>query len=189
MSNAAGCLVLAAGASRRFGSPKLLHTMADGRPLIQHTLQAICKSGLEVVVVHKPNDTALINALTPFNITLVENNAEAPNSGMGTSIAAGVAATPHWQGWLICLSDMPFIKTETYKQLATCLQHHPMVIPCLGNQKGHPRGFQHSHRQALLNLKGDQGPKQLIQSSNDTYFLPVEDSGVIQDIDRPEDLI
>ena len=43
-------IVLAAGASRRFGSPKLLAALG-GRPVLQHVLDAAADAGLGDVVV------------------------------------------------------------------------------------------------------------------------------------------
>src|SRR3954452_21752781 len=45
-----GAVVLAAGASTRFGSPKALAEL-DGRPILEHVLDAVREAGIEEIVV------------------------------------------------------------------------------------------------------------------------------------------
>ena len=54
-------IVLAAGASRRFGSPKLLAPL-DGQPLLQHVLDTVAMARLEDVVVVLGDEAASIEA-------------------------------------------------------------------------------------------------------------------------------
>src|SRR5690606_20575102 len=139
-SHMPGCLILAAGSHRRFGSAKLLHPLADGRPLIQHTLDHLQASGLPLALIHRPDDSALLAAVSGYNLLLVPCNEH--EGGMGHSIAAGINATRHWDGWLLCLADMPQIQGDTYRQIADALQHHTIVIPEYNTRFGNPRGFQ-----------------------------------------------
>ncbi|HVL00479.1 MAG TPA: ATP-dependent RNA helicase RhlB, partial [Dongiaceae bacterium] len=183
-----GCLILAAGSHRRFGSAKLLHPLADGRPLIAHTLDVLRASGLPLALVHRPDDHALLAQIDSTDgIQLIPN----PNHalGLGHSIACGVRATAHWQGWIICLADMPQIRTDTILAIADALRQYPIVIPHFRNQPGHPRGFQRRFFDDLCNLQGDKGARDLIvQHSTEIGVLNRPDAGILLDIDYPEDL-
>ncbi|HEX4939779.1 MAG TPA: NTP transferase domain-containing protein, partial [Candidatus Kapabacteria bacterium] len=68
VSRLPGCLVLAAGSHRRFGPSKLLQPLADGKALIQHTLDALKASGLPVALVHRPDDAALLDQIDAATI-------------------------------------------------------------------------------------------------------------------------
>ena len=183
-----GCLILAAGSARRFGTQKLLHPMADGRPLIQHTLDAVTATGLETALVYRPDDQALLEAIAGYtNLKLIP--CPDHNKGLGHSIASGVSAVPDWNGWMICLADMPAISTDTYSALAKALDSHPIVIPEYEHKFGHPRGFERSFYEDLANLQGDVGARDLLlQHRNETCVLTVNDPGILLDIDYPADL-
>ena len=182
-----GCLILAAGSHRRFGSAKLLHPLADGRPLIQHTLDAILASGLSMALVYRPDDHELLSAVTSYpmqKIPCVDHE-----GGLGHSIATGVRSTAHWDGWLICLADMPAILPTTYQAIAQALQQHPIVIPEHRDHFGNPRGFQIQFMDELSTLQGDQGARDLLLQHRDkTCVLPIADPGILLDIDYPADL-
>ena len=183
-----GCLILAAGSARRFGTQKLLHPMADGRPLLQHTLDAITATGLQAALVHRPDDQALLAAVAGYaNLKLIP--CPDHEKGLGHSIACGVSAVPDWNGWMICLADMPAITTDTYSALVTALDSHPIVIPEYEHKFGHPRGFERSFYEDLTNLQGDVGARDLLlQHRNETCVLTVNDPGILLDIDYPADL-
>lgn len=181
-----GCLILAAGSHRRFGSAKLLHPLADGRPLIQHTLDNLQNSGLPLALIHRPDDSALLAAVSGYNLLLVPCNEH--EGGMGHSIAAGINATRHWDGWLLCLADMPQILGSTYRQIADALQQHAIVIPEYNTRFGNPRGFQARFAEPLAALTGDQGPRDLlVQHRSETCVLAVTDPGILVDVDYPAD--
>jgi ATP-dependent RNA helicase RhlB len=182
-----GCLILAAGSHRRFGSAKLLHPLADGRPLIQHTLDAIQASGLPMALVHRPDDHDLLNAVAHYPLQKIPCRDH--ESGQGHSIAAGIKATPDWDGWLICLADMPAIQPATYQAIAHALQEHPIVIPEHRDHFGNPRGFRVQFRDELATLSGDQGARDLLLQHRDkTRVLPVADPGILLDVDYPADV-
>ena len=182
-----GCLILAAGSHRRFGPSKLLQPLADGRSLIHHTLDAAKTSSLPVALVHRPDDRALLEQISDPSIQLIPNPDHA--GGLGHSIACGVLATAHWNGWIICLADMPAVRADTIRTLATALPIHPIVIPHFQGQPGHPRGFQRRFFPLLTHLHGDRGARDLLaQHSAEIGILHVPDAGILLDIDYPEDL-
>lgn len=109
------------------------------------------------------------------------------SAGLGDSIAAGVAATPHWQGWLIHLADMPFVGADVFRQVADALRQHAIVRPCYAQQPGHPVGFSALLRKPLCQLRGDNGARELLQGAA-VHLLPLEQPGVVQDIDLPSQL-
>ncbi|AVU36978.1 TPA: NTP transferase domain-containing protein [Serratia marcescens] len=187
-----GIVITAAGRGERFiqaggQGNKLNAGFADAagerRSLFEHTLRQALASGLPIQVVTRPDNLPVLAACAANQVpvTLLAS------SGLGDSIAAGVAATPHWQGWLIHLADMPFVGAEVFRQVADALRQHAIVRPSYAQQPGHPVGFSALLRKPLCQLRGDNGARELLQGAA-VHLLPLEHPGVVQDIDLPSQL-
>ncbi|HGM6909984.1 TPA: NTP transferase domain-containing protein [Serratia marcescens] len=187
-----GIVITAAGRGERFiqaggRGNKLNAGFADAagerRSLFEHTLRQALASGLPVQVVTRPDNLPVLAACAANQVpvTLLAS------AGLGDSIAAGVAATPHWQGWLIHLADMPFVGADAFRQVADALRQHAIVRPCYAQQPGHPVGFSALLRKPLCQLRGDNGARELLQGAA-VHLLPLEQPGVVQDIDLPSQL-
>ncbi|WP_171454745.1 nucleotidyltransferase family protein [Serratia marcescens] len=187
-----GIVITAAGRGERFiqaggQGNKLNAGFADAagerRSLFEHTLCQALASGLPVQVVTRPDNLPVLAACAANQVpaTLLAS------AGLGDSIAAGVAATPHWQGWLIHLADMPFVGADVFRQVADALRQHPIVRPCYAQQPGHPVGFSARLRKPLCQLRGDNGARELLQGAA-VHQLPLEHPGVVRDIDLPSQL-
>ncbi|MDY7606994.1 nucleotidyltransferase family protein [Serratia marcescens] len=187
-----GIVITAAGRGERFiqaggQGNKLNAGFADAagerRSLFEHTLCQALASGLPVQVVTRPDNLPVLAACAANQVpvTLLAS------AGLGDSIAAGVAATPHWQGWLIHLADMPFVGADVFRQVADALRQHPIVRPCYAQQPGHPVGFSARLHKPLCQLRGDNGARELLQGAA-VHLLPLEHPGVVRDIDLPSQL-
>jgi molybdenum cofactor cytidylyltransferase len=181
-------VLLAAGAASRFGAPKLLHPLPSGEAIGIAAARALIAAVPEVVAVTRPGDRALCEALGALGLRVIEN--PRAGEGIGTSIAAGVAAAPQASGWLIALADMPFIRPATVAALADALRGGAdMVAPQHAGRRGHPVGFAARWRAALCALEGDRGARGLIAAHPAALtLLPTADPGVLRDLDRVEDL-
>lgn len=164
-------LVLASGRGERFiasgGSTHKLQALLAGKPVLQHTLDAVAASGL------------------PWHL---EN---AGHPGMGDSIAAAVRATSGASGWLILPADLPLVQGATLRAVAEMLAQRAVVIPVFNGVRGHPVGFSATCRAGLLALKGDQGAASVVRAQeavNSVAFIDVVDPGTVTDIDTLEDL-
>jgi molybdenum cofactor cytidylyltransferase len=164
-------IVLAAGKGERFkasgGTHDKLETLLCGQRVRDHVLAAVSASGL------------------PYHVVERAHTAHLPNPGMGDSIACGVAATPHAQGWLILPADLPLIQTSSLLAVAKALQQHAVVVPCYQGQKGHPVGFQALCGPALMQLRGDQGARAVV-ATRALVQLALDDEGVVLDVDTVE---
>src|SRR5690606_14894479 len=89
--NHPGAVLLAAGASRRFGDANKLLANVGGKPLIRLVAGAIVESGAaDIVVVTGHDHEAVEAALSALPLRFVHN--EDWPTGMGRSIARGVRA-------------------------------------------------------------------------------------------------
>jgi molybdenum cofactor cytidylyltransferase len=185
-------ILLAAGAGRRFGvhsgTHKLLQPFPGGEPIAVAAGRNLIAAVPDSIAVVRAGDLQLAAALGAVGLRIVEH--PGADGGLGTSLAAGVAATPEASGWLIALGDMPWVRPETISALAQALAAGAaLVAPICGGRRGHPVGFAALWGDRLLNLKGDQGARDLIAAhAAQLLLLPTEDPGVLLDVDTPADL-
>jgi molybdenum cofactor cytidylyltransferase len=109
-------LVLAAGAARRFGGAKLLARL-DGRPVLQHVLDAVQAAGLDRVVVVLGHDAdALVADLIWRGERIIRN--PDPDRGMASSLRTGLAALGgDTDAVVILLGDQPLVDPSVIRQL------------------------------------------------------------------------
>lgn len=187
MKNIVGIL-LAAGASRRFGADKLNQCLADGVPVAVQACRNLLAGSDEVVAVLRPGSEILAARLRAEGAEIVI--CVDADQGMGNSLARGVNARPSAAGWLIALADMPWIAPTTIRQIAAALRSGAVIAaPSWQGQRGHPVGFAGSLQAELANLSGDAGAKAVVQAHRQRLRLvECNDPGVIRDIDTPADL-
>ena len=181
-------LLLAAGHGRRFGGDKLLQPLADGTPVAvaaARDLKAACADSIAVL---RPEQDALAALLEAEGLRVVR--CAAARSGMGYSLAAGVAASRDARGWLVALADMPCIRVATLQAVAELIGGGAaLAAPSYAGRRGHLVGFAARWRDALLALEGDEGARAILEQSRFLlHVLETDDPGVLQDVDSPADL-
>ncbi|MGH8719288.1 MAG: nucleotidyltransferase family protein [Burkholderiales bacterium] len=181
-------ILLAAGASSRFGSNKLLHPLSDGTPIAAAAARNLKHAVERVLAVIRPGDHVLAQRLQAEGLEIVVcSNAAA---GMGHSLACGVAAASDADGWLIALADMPFVSSETFRTVVRHLEAGATVAaPSFNGQRGHPVGFGRSFYAELLALAGDSGARILLtRHASEVKLFECDDKSICRDIDTPADL-
>src|SRR5579864_3036084 len=110
-------IVLAAGASRRFGSPKQL-VRFEGQLLVQRVIASATElSGSAVTVVLGAHAAEIAANLPPSNASIIVNRNW--NEGIGSSIRAAVTRLPGaCDGALILLADQPLVGAHGLTRLA-----------------------------------------------------------------------
>jgi molybdenum cofactor cytidylyltransferase len=164
-------LVLASGRGERFvvsgGTGSKLRALLGGKPVLEHTLDAVRASGL------------------PWHLE------DAGHEGMGDCIAAAVRATQQAPGWLVLPGDLPLVRPQTLQAVAAALAQFAVVLPHYQGQRGHPVGFGASCRESLLALKGPQGAAPVVRAhavASPVAQLELDDPGIVIDIDTVQDL-
>ncbi|OUS32156.1 hypothetical protein A9Q98_01730 [Thalassotalea sp. 42_200_T64] len=184
-------LVLAAGFSKRYGSDKRF-SGAD-QPMILQCLDTICAHYEHVFVVHRHQDSDLIDLIQSMHkhkqITLIP--APENNIGIGTSIATGVRKIEQSMTTIgsisIFLADMPFIEFESINAVIKRANKNCIVRPVFNHQAGHPVCFGKSFLSSLKSLSGDNGAMSIIKNNRPALIeIEVNDEGVIADIDLSE---
>lgn len=181
-------ILLAAGRSTRFGSDKLLHPLPHGTPIAVASARAMLAAMPRVVAAVNQDNQMLARLLAAEGIEVIP--APSQDEGMGSSLAACIAASPGACGWVVALADMPFIRPDTISAVLSALQSGaPLAAPLFRGQRGHPVGFSSRFRKALLALRGDEGARHLLREQREELeLIECLDAGVIRDIDHPDDL-
>lgn len=187
-------LLLAAGRGSRFdatGSNNKLLAQIDGEAIAVRSAQKLRQVVDNLVIVVRPGSERLIEALRVVDAVISVCDDAA--LGMGHSLAHGVALAQRQsqpRALLVALADMPFIAQSTLQQLAQAADAgQPSIIaaPRFAGHRGHPVLFGRDNFLALQASKGDTGASELLRSAPITW-IDVDDSGVLRDVDRPEDL-
>lgn len=182
-------LVLAAGASTRFGSPKQL-VRIGGRPLL-HTVvgRAVEVAGHSVTVVLGANSVELTALLRHSPASVIVNREW--SEGIASSIRAGVARLPgSCDGALIVLADQAAVTTEDLRRLSGAWRRQPefLVAAQYNGITGVPAIFPRTSFADLGALRGDRGAQLLLHRNPDRVVRVPMPSAAL-DVDTPEDLL
>ncbi len=186
-------LILAAGASRRMGRPKLLLEV-EGRPLIQHAVDAAARSTLDPVVVVLGSDADAVRRAVRvperrFSFIVNEGFAE----GQSSSLRVGLGRMPdEVVAAAILLADQPAIGTEVIDTVVARFfagdkpAARPVYTSAASRIPGHPVVLARSLWPELMRLEGDQGARAIL-ARHPERLLEIElDGAAPEDIDTPE---
>jgi molybdenum cofactor cytidylyltransferase len=183
-----GCIILAAGGSRRLGKPKQL-IIWHGKPLVRLITEKIINTKLApVIVVVGAKKKEVIKALTNLDIIIVENLRW--KEGIGSSIQAGIKALPEEiRAVLISNADQPFLSISLLEEMISryAQSGKEIVSPIHSGESRNPVLFDRKCFEELKSLKGDIGGKTLFQHHKVAYIKWEEDEDFM-DIDSKDDL-
>ena len=114
-------VVLAAGASRRFGAANKLLQLLDGKPLLCHTLELAAALPVMQRVAVCSVETAPLAEAAGFTVLLNPQ----PELGQSHSLRLGLAACRESDGCLFLTGDQPFLSVETLHRLIKAWEKEP----------------------------------------------------------------
>ena len=182
-------IILAAGSSKRMKLGNKLLLEKENTTIIENTLKNIKASKVnEIIVVLGKEVATFKKKINDNNIKYVTNHDY--KSGISSSIKKGVKnINKKSTALIICLADMPLIKTSTYNQIITSFykNKNKNIIPFFKKHKGNPVLFDKLYFNRLMKLNGDKGAKFLIKKNpTDFFHLAVLDKNILIDIDNDE---
>lgn len=183
-------VVLAAGASRRFGDRNKLCEPVGGVPMVRRVAETLLAASLEAVAVVVGDAAAVRETVADLDVAVVETDAHA--AGQSRSVRRGVAwATARGaDAALIALGDMPYVDSASVDALVAVHEHDgaSALAAAHEGQRGNPVLFAAAHFDALSALEGDRGGREVFLGADDAALVETGDPGVRQDVDVPEDL-
>ena len=185
-------LVLAAGQSRRMGVQNKLLAPLGGEAMLTHTLRSVAAVGLDDVVVvtgHEANDVNDVLQNQPVRVVHNANYAQ----GLSTSLATGLRALgDDVEAVVICLGDMPRLSADVIESLLSAydpLEGRAICVPTWKGKRGNPVLFDAQFFDAMMQVRGDTGARQLLGEHADVVCeVPVGSHAVLEDVDSPAEL-
>ncbi len=182
-------VVLAAGASSRFGRLKQLLPWQEGT-LLGHVVDTALESLVDPVIVVLGNRAEECrDALDRRPVKIVTNEDWA--EGQSTSVKAGVAALPdNVRSAVFPLADQPMVTAHIINALIARYRFTlaPVVWPEHAGERGNPVLFDRALFPDLMRLSQDAGGRSVLKAHvADGERVPVDDAGILFDIDTPAD--
>lgn len=182
-------IVLAGGTSSRLGQPKQLLAL-EGRPVLQHVVEAAGAAGLDEVVVvlgHVAAEVAAALRLPPGARTVVNPDYA---SGQASSMRCGLAAAAAGSdAALVLLGDQPGMPASHIRAVVDAFLGGagPVVQGCYRGTPSHPVLFARSVWPDLAAVEGDRGARDVIRAHPDWVHRVELDADIPPDLDTMED--
>ncbi len=183
-------VILAAGESRRMGSPKALVPFR-GISFVQHLVNATRHARIGVRRIVLGAGAEEIRGQLGVNPEMIVVNADW-EQGQLSSIQAGIRSLPDGTaGAILCPVDHPLVSAN----LISNLIHHfdsngkSIVLPAFRGRRGHPVIFRANLYNELLSAPPDIGARHVVWAHpQDTDEVPTEEEGVVLNLNDPEAL-
>ena len=177
--------VMAAGASRRFGDIKQLAKI-DGVSMVRRSYNILNKvlKGRTYLVVGSNAEFILRDfqeANTIYNRQW--------SRGLGSSIsfvATQMENESKCSGVLITLGDQVKLSEQDYQKLVDVYDGEKIVVSSYSRKKGPPAIFPRKYFEQLMNLKGDNGAKEVIRK-NSNFVISCKVDNASFDVDSQDD--
>ena len=183
-------ILLAAGESRRMGSPKaLLHY--QGQTFIKRICTAFLTAGVDELIVVLGARAEEIGRALPSHPALRSVVNSRYSQGQLSSLMVGIGAlSPESEAVVVNLVDHPLISSATIKAVIDSFRAVPLpiVIASYQGKRGHPVLFSGQVYGEILAAPLDQGAKVVVRKDPARVReVPLDDPGILADIDTPED--
>jgi len=183
-------ILLAAGESRRMGSPKaLLHY--QGQTFIERICTAFLTAGVDELIVVLGARAEEIGRALPAHPALRSVVNSRYSQGQLSSLMVGIGAlSPESEAAIVNLVDHPLVSSATITAVLDSFRAAPLpiVIASYQGKRGHPVLFSSQVYGEILAAPLDQGAKVVVRKDPARVReIPLDDPGILADIDTPED--
>ena len=187
MKEKIGCVIMASGMARRFGSNKLLHDF-QGEPVMNRILRTMSAAPLaaKVVVTRHPEIKELCDEQ---NIPVILHDMPLQSDTVALGVKALQEMCPEMTGCMFAASDQPCLSAESVTALCEAFQREPAQIWRMSWQGsvGNPVIFPAFTFNELLNLPPDKGGGAVIKKHPELVrTVEVQREQELVDVDTPE---
>jgi len=181
-------VILAAGESKRMGSPKMLLPF-NGSTMLECVIANIRKSDVhKIIIVVGAEKEALIHLAVKLHIEFCYNKNY--KEGMLSSVQCGLKNLPPLcKASLVFQGDQPLIPSETINAVikAYASSEKGIVIPVYEKKRGHPILIDMKYRNDIDNLSPGDGLRSLsYMFPADVLEVDTNESGILRDFDTYE---
>ncbi len=182
-------LVLAAGESKRMGTPKMLLSYGEST-IIETVIDRIGQSSLQhIMVVVGAGKDAVLNKMKGRELSTCVNPEY--HEGMYSSVMCGFKAIPKEAGAIIVfLGDQPMVRPELIDRIIDAWQESGkgIIIPVHQKKRGHPVLIDARYRDEVLHLDPENGLRSLMsRHAEDIFELDTNFPSILRDIDTASD--
>lgn len=187
-------ILLAAGLSSRMGPKNKLLLPYKGHVLFVNVLNALLDSNLDELIVVLGHDyQAMLPYLTDRRIKIAKN--EHYKLGQTSSIIAGLQlVNPKSDAYMICLSDMPYLKSKhinaLLNQYRLIEKSKAILRPIKNGEPGNPIIFSNYYHSEIINCKAPNGCRKVVEDNQEHISKFDTDSiAYFKDIDTKEEYL
>lgn len=180
--------ILAAGESKRMGSPKAFLQL-EGETLLDRIIATAKSTNAQnIFLVTGAYHNEMLQVANMMGIKVLFN--EDWQEGMSSSLCKAIEAVgqlPNLNGLLVLLIDQPYVDKDLLKLLISKFEENPEkpVASFYRDINGVPAIFPRVMWNDLLKINGDKGARQLLQKREDVISIPFLKGAI--DLDFPED--
>jgi molybdenum cofactor cytidylyltransferase len=184
-----GCVVLAAGESKRMGCPKMLLPFGDStiiETVVANVRNSVVKYLIVVVGAYREE---LIQKLNISGVKHCVNDDYM--QGMLTSVWCGInSLPPDIEAFMIIPGDQPLINSTIIDDLTEkyYLSGKGMAVPVFKGKRGHPVIISTKYRNQILGLSTGEGLRALlIKNEDDVELVESNSVAILKDVDTRHD--
>jgi len=194
-------LILAGGASTRMGAPKPIMPWRD-KTFLQAVIDKMEAAGVEPVVAvlgahfREANEHCRSLGATPiFHPKWALGQFSSLQTGIGEALkllSSGKIDEEKKGGIMVALVDQPHIASQVFREVGEIYKSFPgkLIIPTFQERRGHPYVIPQDLFSSVLAMPSSAITRDFLSAHQSLQMLlPVADSGILFDIDTPEDLI
>jgi molybdenum cofactor cytidylyltransferase len=194
-AGAVAVVVLAAGGSRRLGTPKQLLPFR-GRTLLRHAVEVAVEAASAPTAGESVDDPAVVVVLGAeaerlraelrgLPVVVVVNAEWA--TGVGSSVRTGLQAAGEVPGCLFVAADQPFVTADLLRGMLALFHGGAPIVACAyAGTLGVPALFGRAYFGELAGLEGDAGAKRIIERHGDVVRAVRFERGAT-DVDTQDD--
>lgn len=184
-----GAVVMAGGTPRHFSANKLLAELGDGKTVIEHTLDALPREALDLVVVTRSREVAnlMVGLDVPYFVSILPL--------MSDTVRIGLAmGEDQWDGCLFVPGDQPLLLRRSVDALLAAFQRQPDRVVRLAwhGVPAWPIVFPRKAFRLLDQLEGDVDATQVLRDNpslaRKTVLVEAASEREVMGIGTPADL-